>query len=112
MPEDKSEIRVVRDAFDIESEKWTGLAKDMAGLKTTASGLDLSALAFFCGNPLTAKQLGDAYTDIHELIKTLMAAGEEEFHELSRALIIARDLYDGSDRTSASDFVKIYGEHQ
>lgn len=109
---DDKEIRLVRDAFAVEAKKWDELAAEIASVRSLGATLELEPLAFFCGNPLTAKLLGEVYEGIFRLIITLMADAETEFHELGRALLVARDLYDGTDRTSASAFIKIYGSRQ
>lgn len=112
MPTNQEDIHVVLSAFDAEAKKWEELAADMGTLKARSADLVLNPLAFFCGNPLTAMQLGAAYHDIYDLVQRLMADAATEFRELAEALRIAKGLYDGTDRTSAADFVKIYGEGQ
>ena len=108
MPDD--DINVVYSAFDAEAQKWRDLAAVMSTSYGRAGALWLNGSAFFCGNPATAYVLSEAYNGIHDLVKTLLTDAEEEFYQLADALIIARDLYDESDRTSAAAFVKIYGE--
>ncbi|BCJ59185.1 hypothetical protein [Micromonospora endophytica] len=110
MPGDNDDLRVILSAFDGESQKWRELATLMGNLRGVAANLVLDSPAFFCGNPMTAQQLGKAYDDIHSLVDTLMKDAKTEFEQIAEALIIARDLYDEGDQMSASDFVKIYGE--
>ncbi|GAA3951197.1 hypothetical protein [Actinoplanes auranticolor] len=110
MPGDNEEIRVVLSAFEAEARKWTDLADLMLALRNKSSALGLNPTAFFCGNPGTALALSGAYDGIFDLVNTLLTDAEAEFDQIAGALLIARDLYDGTDRTSASSFVKIYGE--
>ncbi|GAA4957557.1 hypothetical protein [Actinoplanes utahensis] len=110
MPENRGEVRVVLDALENEALKWVELADLMADLRGTAGGLGLNPMSFFCGDPLTASRLSSAYDDIFTLVQTLLKDAEAEFDQIAGALRIARDEYDGSDRTTASAFVRIYGE--
>lgn len=111
MPESRNDIRVTLSAFEGEAKKWEALADLMARLRNVAAQGHLNPSAFFCGNPMSAQPLSQAYDKIYELLNTLMRDAETEFNELGAALRVARDLYEEGDRSSASGFVKIYGEY-
>ncbi|GAB3143650.1 hypothetical protein GCM10027290_20330 [Micromonospora sonneratiae] len=110
MPTNDGDIALVYDAFEVERRKWKKQAGQMADLRRITAGLNLMSTAFFCGNPATAIQLSKTYDEIYELVRTLMTAAEEEFGQISDALKIAEDLYDGSDKQSASTLEAIYGK--
>jgi hypothetical protein len=109
MPTDDQEIRAVRKGFEDEAKKWGDLARGMATLKTRTGGLNLSGSAFLSANLPASLELSKAYNEIFSLIQTLMTDAENEFDQITIALRTASDLYDGTDQSSASELVRIYG---